>query len=356
MLPYVILILLPMVVAAVRTNGIVRIGNGVAQNKRNTEITVFFGIFLALLVLRDEACGSDTQNYFKMFEQAGQRSWSSAISNSTVELGYTVFSKFIYLISGNTRFFLVVTTAIIVIPLYWFYKKESELPVLTIVLFIVIAPFSMYFSGIRQAMAMACVFPAWEFARKKKWIKFLLLVLVATTFHRSAFVILALYPMCHMRVTVKWLYVVAPVMILIYIFNKPIFSVLMLLWGEESTVESIGESTILLLALFAVYAFVVADEDKLEKEVLGYRNILLLAVAIQSFASVHGLAMRMNYYFLPFIPVLIPKIANRSKEGTKNLANVSVIVMTVVFALYFFLRAYRSENIMRIYPYTFFWQ
>ena len=356
MLPYFILILLPMVVAAVRTKGIVRIGNGVAQNKRNTEITVFFGIFLALLVLRDEACGSDTQNYFKMFEQVGQRSWSSAISNSTVELGYTVFSKFIYLISGNTRFFLVVTTAIIVIPLCWFYKKESELPVLTIVLFIVIAPFSMYFSGIRQTMAMACVFPAWEFARKKKWIKFLLLVLVATTFHRSAFVILALYPMCHMRVTVKWLYVVAPVMILIYIFNKPIFSVLMLLWGEESTVESIGESTILLLALFAVYAFVVADEDKLEKEVLGYRNILLLAVAIQSFASVHGLAMRMNYYFLPFIPVLIPKIANRSKEGTKNLANISVIVMTVVFALYFFLRAYRSENIMRIYPYTFFWQ
>ena len=86
MLPYFILIILPMVVAAVRTKGIIRIGDGIAQNKRNTEITVFFGIFLALLVLRDKTCGSDTEAYFKMFEQFGQKSWSSAISSSTVEL------------------------------------------------------------------------------------------------------------------------------------------------------------------------------------------------------------------------------------------------------------------------------
>lgn len=357
MLPYFILILLPMVVAAVRTNGIVRIGSGVAQNKSNIEITVFFGIFLALLVLRDEACGSDTGGYFSLFERIGANSWNSAIFSTKTESGFAVLTKIIYTISRDEQFFLLVTSVVIVIPLYWFYKRETELPVLTIVLFATVAPFSMYFSGIRQVLAMACVFPAWEFARKKKWIKFLLMVLIATLFHRSAFVILAIFPLCHLRITTKWLYLVIPLMLLVYVFNKPIFNFLMLLWGEDAKVENTGATTVLvLLILFAVYSFVVADESKLEKEVLGYRNILLLTVAIQCFAPVHNLAMRMNYYFLPFVPVLIPKIANRSKEGAKNLANISVIVMTVFFAIYFFVRAYTSENILKIFPYTFFWQ
>ena len=308
-------------------------------------------------MLRDEACGADTTAYLRLFEQIGQKSWGSAISTTSVEPGFTALSKLIYFITKNEQLFLLVTAAITVIPLYRFYRKETELPVLTIVLFATIAPFSMYFSGIRQALAMAFIFPVWELTRKKKWIKFLLLILIATLFHRSAIVMLAIYPMCHLRITTKWLYAVVPLMLLVYIFNRPIFNILLLLWGEDGTVESTGATTVLLLlVLFAVYAFVIADESKLEKEVLGYRNILLLAITIQCFAPVHSIAMRMNYYFLPFIPILIPKTANRSKAGMKSLANISVIVMTLIFAAYFFLRAYTSENVLKIYPYTFFWQ
>jgi hypothetical protein len=96
------------------------------------------------------------------------------------------------------------------------------------------------------------------------------MVLVATLFHRSAFVILAIFPLCHLRITAKWLYAIVPLMLLVYVFNKPIFNMLMLLFGEDSASEGSGAITVLvLLVLFAVYSFVVADESMLEKEVLG---------------------------------------------------------------------------------------
>lgn len=357
MLPYYILILLPAITALVRSGGIVRIGQGPQRDQRNRETVMFFAIFMGLLMLRNVTCGADTKSYAHLFTTMGERSWRNALLTTQFEYGYLFLTKLLYLVFRDEQWLIIATSLWAIVPLMQFYREEAEEQILTLMLFVAIAPFSVYFSGIRQVMAMAMAFPAWRLAKDKKWVGFILIVLLAMQLHRSAFVLLAIYPLYHLKITTKWLYVVIPVMLLIYVFNEPIFSFLLMLWGDYGTTQSTGATTVLfLLILFAVYSFLIADEEKLEKDVLALRNILLLTIVLQCFAPVHSLAMRMNYYFLPFVPILIPKIAGRSKAKFKTISHISVVVMTLFFAVYFFYRAYTSEDALHIYPYTFFWE
>jgi uncharacterized membrane protein len=82
--------------------------------------------------------------------------------------------------------------------------------------------------------------------------------------------------------------------------------------------------------------------------------MLALAVFIQMFSTISVITMRMNYYFLIFLPVLIPRITNRWKSADQFIRNVVNIVMIVFFLLYYFIKAYSVDS-MNIYPYIPFW-
>lgn len=353
MLPYYILIFLPMLIALIENRGIIRIG-AAPNGRRKTELIVFFTIFMLLLMFRGADCGVDTAGYLSQFSRRSDMSWGDLFRYEDTERGYLVLNKLISLLGKNPQIFLMITGLLTALPLLYFYKREAELPFLTIALFLAVAPFPMYFSGIRQSLAMGLAFPAWYLARDKKFWKFILIVLLAMQFHQSAFIMFAIYPLYHVRVTTKWLYAVVPLMVVAYLFNDVIFNFLItFLWDDYGVAEDTGATTVLLLLiLFAIYAYLLPDEKDLEPDVIGLRNILLLSILLQCFAPVHILAMRMNYYFLQFVPILIPKIANRSRPQYRKVANISVIVMTLFFVGYYFLKAHTGSDILQIYPYV----
>jgi hypothetical protein len=82
---------------------------------------------------------------------------------------------------------------------------------------------------------------------------------------------------------------------------------------------------------------------------------LLLALIIQMFAPLHALAMRMSYYYLIFIPLLLPKIIRYRSKRWNQVAVLGRHVMVVIFFLYFFASAY-SGGALRVFPYHFFWE
>lgn len=359
MLSYYFLIAIPILIALFRNNGVVSITGKVKSDNRNIEITAFFLLLMLLLMFRGAACGSDTGRYIYHFEVTVQNaSWRDILTWQNAEIAFYIIAKIISLITANPQVMLIVTAIISIVPLLLFYKREAEIPILTMVLFATVAPFSMYFSGIRQALAMAFAIPAWYCAKNKKLVLFILTVIVAMLFHKSAVILFVIYVLYRVRITPKALPVVLPVMLVVYLFNGPIFNYLTrFLWEDYGEATETGAYTVLiLLILFAVYSFVIPDESKLDDDIIGYRNILLFAICIQCFAPVHTLAMRMNYYFLPFIPILMPKIANRSKVQYKQIAVISIPVMTLFFLFYFFWRAHTSADILRIYPYVPFWE
>lgn len=358
MIPYFILIALPLLVRLIGTSYRFTSEKKLLYETRAGSIDVFMFIFLLLLAFRGLQCGTDTKQYLRLFREYGTQSISQLLSSYDHEFGYKLLNRLVGFVGGSYQMLLIVTSVICVAPLWYFYKRESESQLLTIGLFLTVAPYMMYFSGIRQAIAISLGIPAWYAAKNKKLWLFVVMVLLAMQFHLSAFMLFLLYPLCHMNITKKWLWFVVPCMVAVYVFRTVVFTVLSrLFWNEYSTIQETGATTILmLLVLFGLYSYIIADEENMDKDTIAMRNILLLSIVLQIFAMLHPVAMRMNYYFLIFIPILIPKIASCSKKQYAQIARWSVVIMTTYFMCYFLKKVITDGDSLNIFPYIPFWR
>lgn len=359
MLAYAMLLVVPTAAILLRDRGQLRVGEEKPQNIPNGMTAGFFSLFFLLLALRSEGCGVDLESYRWYFDQAETYSWWKMVANYQLEPGFVLLMKVVWLVGGNFRMLMVAAALLSVWPLLRFYRREAENGLLTLVLFLTVAPFSMYFSGLRQAIAMGFAFPAWECAGKRRWRPFLAAVGLAVLFHKSAFVLAVLYPLYRVKLTEKELPGMLAALGALYLGNEFLFSRLVgFLWhGGGGEITRTGDFTVLaLLVLFLVYSFLLPEEERLEEGLRGMRNILLLCAGVQCFAPVNLIAMRVNYYFLPFLPVLIPKLANRSREVYRAVALVSIVVMTAFFGGFFFWKASVDADLLRVFPYVPFWK
>lgn len=329
--------------------------------KKDFCILSFFIIFALLLFLRDVSCGIDLKNYQSMFTNVSHMSFPEVYRNYSEETWYYLINKVISFF-GDFRLFLIVCAIISLLPIAIFYIRETKLSYLTIVLFVTAAPFSMYFSGLRQTLAMAFAVPIWYCAKNKKLILNFILVFLATLFHSSALALLLIYPIYYVKITRRWLIFVIPSMILGFVYRKELFTL-----GIELTLDRYAEqysgifdtggyTMLVLLVLFAVFSYAILDEKRADRDTLALRNMLLVMVFIQFFATISTIAMRLNYYLLIFVPVLIPKVIFYARSEYQILARQAATIMCIFFSLYFIINGYTGDDILHIYPYVPFWK
>ena len=357
MIPYFLLIAIPVLFSFIGTKYRVTLRKRVLFETQAACIDAFMLIFLLMLAFRGLECGVDTRQYLRMYNRYSAFSVAEIFQNSDHEYGFKLLIKLVGMIFGSFQMLLCITAGICVIPLWYFYKRESDSQLLTIALFLSVAPFIMYFSGIRQAIAISLGIAAWYAARERRKIRFVLTVLLAMQFHTSAFILFLIYPLYTAKITTRWLWFVIPGMAAVFFLKNTIFNFLLAyLWNEYRVTTETGAPTILLLLiLFGAYAYIIPDEQTIEQDTIALRNMLLLSIVIQFFALLHPLAMRMNYYFLVFVPILIPRVAARSKNMFSQIADVSILVMTVYFMYYFIHKVVNDVDSLGIFPYIPFW-
>ena len=225
----------------------------------------------------------------------------------------------------------------------------------------------MLFSGIRQSIAMGIGLVAFHFVKKKKLVSFLITVIIALGFHQSAFILFAMYPLYYFRIKKKHIYYLIPLIAIVYIFNQRIFSrllIIMRLFGTkyDEYAEIGGTGAVMMIicfAAFTIFAYIIPDATKEDNEFIGIRNYLLLATLIQCFAPLHNWAMRMNYYYILFVPLVIPKVLDNADVKWKQVSKLAEIVMCVFFTVYFIITVYTGcqtdGGALNTFPYVPFW-
>lgn len=361
MWPYALLVLFPIVIQHIKVSGGSLYLTRSGSHKNENTLKLFWGILLVLLILRHETVGTDIQNYSNIFRRLARSDWQGVIDYNS-EIAYSILNKSVSLITDNFRWILIIAAVVSIYYTARAYIRYSADASLSIALFIMTSNFAMIFSGLRQAIAIALGFVAFEFVREKRLVPFLCIVILATLFHTSAFMLLFMYPLYHLRITRSWMLIIVPLMGLLFIFNAPIFSFLTSIMSQfteyEAGISSTGAYTMLILyGLLAVFAYVIPDERALaaDPDALGLRNFLLMSVALQMFAPLHTLAMRMNYYYMAFIPLAIPMAIEYRSHRWSQVAVFGRYVMTAFFILYFFWSV-PSDNPLHIYPYHFLWE
>lgn len=323
------------------------------KKKRIDQITIsfFFLSYLFLLCARDYSVGVDTHNYIKSFEISRLLTWKEQMQFENTEIGFMLLRSAVSFF-GGARLFIVVVSVLTVIPVLYLYRTEAEDSIMCVAFFLISLLFEMFFSGMRQSIAIGLAVPAYFFVKQKKKIGFLLTVLLAYCFHKSAIVLLLLYPTYHLRLTKKWLWCVVPLMGLVALKREMLMDLIFRVAGEEYTYNysyltgSSGQKGLMMLfVLIAVYCYVMLDESKAGEEEIGLRNILLLATLIHLFTPLNPTISRINYYFILFIPVAISRINNRCGDHLLQIRSVASIVMPAFFIMYFFLMKSDSLNV-----------
>lgn len=378
MIPYLILLFVPLLFSVFafvsRDRGrkwVLKIGMDEEIRNNCFLLPVFFIIFFLLLALRDETIGRDLANYKFYFERYCD-DFLKAVDRERKDILYWLLVWLVGRFTDSFRWFLVVAAAITLLPIAKVYCEDREYGFMKIVLFLNMSIFVMIFSGLRQALAISVGLIAYEFVRKKKPFWSLVCAFIAFGFHHTAFMVFGFYPLYHLPIKKKQVWFVIPVIVLLFLFNRQTFSLITgpmsALLGEkyEAAIEDTGSYTMLLVfALFAVLAYVIPDEDRMDKETLALRNFLLVTVVLQCFAPVNTLAMRMNYYYIIFIPVLVPKVLKFSDKRFGSIQRRGSAVwwigmaITAFFLLYYLYTTYIScqtgVSALDIYPYVPFW-
>lgn len=136
----------------------------------------------------------DTGAYQKAFKECASSFGEifSYLSGVNKDRGFYLFMAVEKSILGSscTVFFLV-TAAIQLLILMWMCRKYSEDYWFSIFLFLTSTDYlSWTFNGIRQFMAVVIVYAATPFILKKRYVPSILLILLASTMHQSALLML----------------------------------------------------------------------------------------------------------------------------------------------------------------------
>lgn len=354
MIPFIILLTVPIVIAPFTKN--VKINR---LRLKYLPLFLFFVMLTVLVMLRHKYVGNDTNNYLRYFTKFSYLSWSQ-VGNADMEVGFVVYCKILALFTKDPRVFIIISSLIVSALIYPTYRRLCVDPSLTIVLFCTMSTFAMMFSGIRQMFAIALGVVAYEFTRKRKLVFFIITVVVAMLIHTSSFMLAIMYPLYFAKISRRWMIAVIPALIAVFVFNKQVFSVLSAILERFTKYEVIETSTgaytmLVLLILFAIVSYVIPNDELMDDETFGMRNFLLLSVVIQMFAPLNVWALRMNFFYIIFIPLLIPRILKITSLRFRQFSFVIRYVMIGFFYIYFFLQL-NSGGGLHIAPYHFYWE
>ncbi len=116
----------------------------------------------------------------------------SFLEQFSKDKGFSVLSILIKMIIGNNyRSYLIIIAAFQGAVVFSFFRKYSFHYVFSVFLFVVSTDYiSWMFNGIRQFLAVVIVLCATPFLLKKKWIPLLIVILLASTVHQSALIMI----------------------------------------------------------------------------------------------------------------------------------------------------------------------
>ncbi len=332
------------------------------RNYRNVRIARGGFIFLLLIfALRHPSMGNDLHyqdsfGYLGSFDRLNGLSWTEIFKLNhfmNYEKGYIVLNKVIGAIWNNRQFFIAVMAFLSLYPIYRFIKNKSYVPAMSYVVLLGLPVFLMYYSGFRQIIAIGICLYSVDYIQGKKIIKFLASVIIATLFHSSAWVFLIAYPLYYYRPSKKIRWISVGLIGVVYAFRYRLFNAFSVLFKEDvGLVESSALTLVIVFTAIYVFCFVFSDEQKNE-EISGLMNIFYCACVTQSFAGLHNLAMRVGYYFMIILIVLLPNVINTMTiESNRKVMNYAVLSSFGVYGLYSLSTTFWAKAV----PYYFFWQ
>jgi hypothetical protein len=154
--------------------------------------------------------GGDWDAYTQMF--ANFPSFSRLIGHpieltqQVVEEGFVLLNAFVKSLGGTVQHLFFIVTSINILLITSALHKYTKYPVVALMCYYGILYFNLEMIYIRQATAVAICFFALQFIKPRKIAPYMLMIVLACTFHRVAALMIPLYFLLNRRIA-TWVYV-----------------------------------------------------------------------------------------------------------------------------------------------------
>lgn len=314
-----------------------------------------------VMALRSPWCGVDLyrgvgqMSYFWVFEKVQDCDFLQVVElqyNTGQEVGWLCLNKIVSIISSDFQFFLAVIALFIVGMIGFVIYKYSSNVYLSLLVYYTFGLYHFFFSGLRQGIAVSLTFLSYYFLDKKKYLWYVLLVLLASTMHSSALVFFIAYPVSKINFTPKKsLLLLGGVLCLLPFLSSIVGALTSILFPNRYQHYESGGGAI---TMFIVYAFIfVISLGKQSEYMEKLRGIILFAVIGQSLGIISSTSMtRIGFYFSVFFSLLIPELVNM--YFGKNNRILGTFITSFIFIMFFYLTV--KDGYLDVVPYYFFWE
>ena len=314
----------------------------------NYKKLIVFIVFIILAVFAGlRSSHNDTLTYLYNFSHKIPENFSKIDWTLGNNPGFHIYQVLIKLfISSNKYVFLLVTS---LITLYFFtfaYYKYSPLFYLTIFLFFSsgLVVFSM--AAIKQAMAMSLGFWAFQFAIKKKWKTYILVILVAATIH--PFILLYLIiPFLGSNIWSKRIILLFLLAVSIGIIFERFVGFTLEIAGSIGTNYELEYITkqqgmnffrVAFFSITPILSFIFRDKINFEHNTILVTsiNMAIVSFLFMIIASFGGANMfgSLGNYFEPFNYIALPWILTR--HISQKYRSIAIGAVILVFCLFFY--------------------
>lgn len=286
------------------------------------------------------------------------------------EIGFNLLVRLIYGLSGFENYLLVFAVyAFVTVWLFMraMYEQSDDFP-LTFFLFMALGYYFQTFSTVRYYLALAAALYSMKFVLRGQWGRFLVLILLGSTFHKSLLVVIPLYFLASLRWK-KWQLVLAGLFCTTFLFFQDFYlKVVVFLYPTYENTEYLegGTSYINIVRCLAVLTLAglvrwlqkrgkapAADADD-ERRFWFFFYLDLGALALYVFCSFLPIISRIGYYLtvshILFLPMLLRRTGG---ERLGKLLRLGVLLAAVCYFIVYMSRA--GDDGVLILPYrTFF--
>jgi len=311
----------------------------------NNGLLALFFVFLGLFVgLGDMLGGYDRYIYGELFDALADNLRDGVPLSQSVlyngyhdEMGYVVFNWLLAHVTANRYVFILLLTLCMYAMIWWNMKKYASNYSLALVLFMGLT-FFFTFTYLRQMMGCAIACFSIQYIIKRDLWRYLLVMLVAISFHKSAIIFLPIYFLPVRKYSVDGILTVMLICLLLGLsgVTSMLFDAYADIKNEEaesyygvktsSRLAYIVEAVFFLYLLLRVHRHLPEDGQSI---VLYNIGLAFCAVLLFFVRSENG--GRLSWYFMYG---LIFTVVNFANSRTGRQMNMHLLVLVVCFFLF----------------------
>lgn len=318
------------------------------NGERKKYFFLCFSVLFLLSGLRGESVGGDLTRYLPEYDTITKSSIEDVVSMvPRREIGYLLFAKIISYISPEIQFYLVCTSFFSLIGPFCLFYRYSKSPSTSIIIYYVMGYYTNTFNNIRQSIALSIIFIIIPCLLKRSSLKYYIGVIIAMSFHYSAFVLMLVYPLYSRIMSFKRIVSIAGIGLSIISFFSTLFVDFSALELTKHDAEKIIEDTsgagynlfVLYCALFLfISVFYIKNKKRFDERQLHLMSLFVLfqmmAMILQLAAPVfHSMVRMTTYFFIPIMTISVPYIYYLLKYRRDKVIYVSFVSIYVFYSM-----------------------